>query len=714
MKKAAYFLFLTALLSGCLPEGGTGEGAAVQTGKGDEPSVTARKVPGMVAEATNVIKVLCPEPIYSRISADFAAKFPRQHLTRGKLDDEVARRALDLYLGSLDYDHTYFLASDIEEFGKQVSTFDDKLRAGDIVIAYEIFETFKKRVRDRFQYVKKALDKGFIFSKEESYGWKRRDAPWPANKAEQDELWRKKIKNEFLGRKIALEFTPRDDKEAEEDDSLLLDPMEWVLQRYTQYLGVLEDHDAVWVFEKYMRAFAQAYDPHSDYMSPNAVEDFDIEMKLSLTGIGAALKAEDGAAKIVRIIPGGPAERDGRLKRDDKIIGVGQGDDELVDTRHWPLYKAVRIIRGPKGSEVVLVIMPASGGATTKIRLTRDEVKLEDQAATSRTQTIKGPNGKDLKFGVVSLPAFYADLRGKSRGATDYRSASRDVEKILNNMKKENISGLVLDLRNNGGGSLLEAIDMAGLFIDYGPVVQVKERGITTLSDDDPRVVYGGPMIVLVNRLSASASEILAGALKDYGRAVVVGDSQTHGKGTVQSVVRLHRLHKKFGSLRVTTASFYRVAGGSTQRKGVASDIVIPSAFDTMEVSEEYLPYALPWSRTLPVRFRRVGDLDMLIKKLITNSETRRTDDPRFAARNELLKRLTAVQKAKEISLNLKQRRVRATEERELRELQEQDAVTGDGEEKSDGDLILQESLKILADMISINLGSQQNAAASE
>lgn len=657
---------------------------------------------------------LNPPPLYARIATLFARQFPRHHLTRSSLDDPIARRAWTNYLDSLDFRHVYFLQSDISEFEAEQTTLDDRLEQGEMRFAYRVFAVFKKRLKDRYDYVCRLLDKGFDLGKQETYRWKREGAPWPADRAEWDDLWRRKIKNEYVlivvNRELAAEARARGESGEDDDPDAGRPPDEVIRKRYKQMLTVMEDSDEEWVLQKYLTAFAHAYDPHSGYMSSSNVEDFNIEMKLSLVGIGALLRAEDGAAKIVRLIPGGPADRDQReksLQPGDKIIEVAQGDGEPVDIRHQPLYKVVRLIRGEKGTRVVLTVIPASdptGSITKKVDLIRDEVKLEEQAASSRIVDGEDLYGNRLKLGIITLPAFYANMNVRFIAHPDYRSAAYDVEKELDSMKAKGVQGVLVDLRNNGGGALNEAIKMTGLFIGTGPVVQVAERHRRrTLYDRDPSVAYAGPLVVLVNRFSASASEIVAGALQDYGRAVIVGDTKTHGKGTVQSLVKLG-LNRRLGSAKITTASYYRVSGGSTQLKGIAADIVLPSPFDAMELGEESLPNAIAWSTISPAPFFPVADLDDTISGLRRKSETRRRQAEDFVAYRQLLDRVKGLQDVDELPLAIDDRRALARTEKEIADLR-RDLAPGSrfGEEidhRHEADPVLRESLNILEDLI--------------
>jgi carboxyl-terminal processing protease len=645
-----------------------------------------------------------------RIATRVADRLPHIHLNRDNFNDEIATNALALFIDSLDYDHTFFLASDIAGFQSQATNLDDQVAAGDTSFAQVVFAIFKNRVTNRVAYVNQLLDKGIDTDTAETYRWKRETAPWPAGQAEWDDLWRKKVKNDYVARLAAIE-AGENDTETEGTNVVaktakILSPIEFVRERYKQYQLLIESNlDNEALLQRYLSAFTHSYDPHSDYLSPRGVEDFDINMSLSLVGIGATLRSEDGMAKIMQLIAGGPAEQDGRLQAGDKIIAVAQGDKEPVSILYWPLSKAVRIIRGEKGTKVVLTVIPAddaTGTRTKTIDLIRDEVKLEAQAAKGTVREFKEPNGASYRVGVLTLPEFYANFEAARNGDATARRASTDVHRILNEFATNHLDGVILDLRNNGGGSLTEAIDIAGLFISAGPIVQVREqRGISVLPDGDPDIAYGGPLVVLVNRLSASASEIVAAALQDYGRAVIVGDSKTHGKGTVQTVYPLSRLTEDLGSLKVTTASFYRIAGGSTQLKGVVPDVILPSLYDALEIGEEYLPHALPWSQVRSAYYRPwTESVKPAIPGLQKNSATRMTGNPTFttflARRDQIRKRM----ETPEVSLKVSDRVGEIVSEKELEKLQDETMVS----KKADkDDPILAETLNILADLVDAN-----------
>ena len=686
-----------------------------------------------------------PEPYFSQVAERFSRRFPQEHLTQAPMDDAVSARAWTNYITSLDPDHVYFLASDTNKFSADIKNLDDQLDKGDLSFAYNVFAVFKLRVKDRYEYTGKLLDAGFDLDKQETYKWRRKDAPWPKDEDKWNEIWRQRIKSEYVQRVVAKELggtnttaltvnegsenflknLAKNGTEKQESGAVQLSsaqtnkdsvklstnsvppvvvsPAEAIRKEYKQYLTTKEDADSTWILEKYLSSFAHAYDPHSDYMSADSTEDFDIEMKLSLVGIGALLSSdEDGAAKVERIIPGGPADldkRDIRLKPGDRIIMVGEGDEPPVDIRHLPLRKIVEHIRGEKGSKVVLVVVPASdvtGSTQKRVDLMRNDVRLEDQAASWKPYEIKGGDGITRKLGVITLPTFYADMQQGSIRESDYRSCCSDVERLLGEMKATNVVGILIDLRNNGGGSLAEVVKMTGLFVHNGPVVQVKQMHSPRriLSDDNSGIRYNGPLVVLVNRLSASASEILAGALQDYGRAVIVGDSKTHGKGTVQTVLPLGR-DPKYGTIKITTSMYYRISGGSTQLKGVVPDIVVPSAYDCLELGEEFETNRMEWARIEPVPYQADTNMPSIISILAGKSEKRRAADPRFAAHAKLLDRLRMLNKTEELPLDLAARKKMAETEKDLSKLGEEINEPDENENKDNpnNDLVLSEGV---------------------
>ena len=677
--------------------------------------------------------VLVQPDYYSDVASIFAKKFPGEHLIPQPLDDAVSSKSWTNYLQSLDYEHLYFLNSDVQSLSRDKTLLDNRLFEGNLSFAYNVYEIFLQRVGERVAYIEELLEDGFNLNKKETYHWKRKDADWPADLGAQNEIWRQKIKNEYLQRVVAQELgkeekaaagadTEEENVEKPETTNAVVSTEEYITKRYKQFLMTLQDNDAEWVLQKYLSSFAHAYDPHSAYMSASSTEDFDIEMKLSLVGIGALLRAEDGAAKIVRLIPGGPADEDkseGKLRPGDKIIAVGQGDDPLVDILHWPLYKVVRLIRGKKNSKVVLSVIPASDPTGTSIKsvvLIRDEVKLEEQAAKSEIHEVEAGDGTKHKLGVIDLPAFYANMKAKIFDAGDYRRCSEDVRLLLEGLKKDGVDGIILDLRSNGGGSLLEAIRLTGLFIGSGPVVQVKEQaGLRLLPDRNPHVTYDGPLIILVNRLSASASEIVAAALQDYGRAIVVGDSRTHGKGTVQTILPLGR-DRRLGSIKITCSLFYRVNGKSTQKEGVTPDVIIPSALDYLDIGEDVLPNAVEGSLVQSAFYRKEGHVGKWGDKLAAKSKTRQEKNQRFAAYSQLVSRIREINETEAVSLNLSERKEQARAERELKDLEKEVGEEGMGEDDEDDrpDMVLEESLSILSDLVSLNASQAARTVSTD
>jgi carboxyl-terminal processing protease len=675
--------------------------------------------------AGNGDKQPVPQTHYGEVAQKVARMLPATHLLQMPLNDEISQKAWTNLITSFDFDRSYFLQGDIDAFSGMQTQIDDAVKAGDVSFPFEVYRVFRARIEERYVFVTNLLDKGFTFTEDESYTWKRKDAPWSATQEAQDELWRKRIKNEILVQRIGRELdqAAASNKVAAATNAVppvadggtnappVLSPSENIAKRYKQLMIVIQDMDEEAVLQRYLSAVAMAYDPHSDYMSPMRKEDFDIDMNLSLFGIGAQLRAEDGTAMIMEIIPGGPADRDKRairLTKGDKIIGVGQGNGEIEDIVHLPLNKTVRKIRGKKGTKVVLSAIPASdpSGTTTKIiDLVRDEVRLEEQAATGRVVRVTLPDGSERKLGVVKLPTFYGTM-DKRPNQPGYRSATLDIAKQLAAFNGENVAGLILDLRNNGGGSLREAVSLTGLFVRSGPVVQVREArqiAVLPVPNMDSAMAFRKPMVVLINRTSASASEIVAGALQDYGRAVLVGDSQSHGKGTVQTVMPLGA--EKLGSMKVTTASFYRITGSSTQRKGVASDIVIPSTLDGIDIGEDKLPGALPWTQIEPALYIPVADAAKAVPQLREQSAKRLAANARYVRYCTLVRHVQEVYEKKDVPLEIEARRKLMKAENEMRKLEdeEEDAPRADGKED---DVVLDEAFNILSDLVTLSGGA--------
>ncbi len=664
-----------------------------------------------------------PQPHYGEVAKKVSQLLQDKHLLQVDLNDDISAKAWTNLIVSFDFDRSYFLRSDIEAFESMRLNIDDAVKKGDVAFPYEVYRVFRERIEDRYQFVTNLLGRGFSLDQDESFIWKRKDAPWPNDRGEQDELWRKRIKNEYLVQEIGRELdmaaatnktSAAEKPKAEDAQATAAKPVltheENITKRYRQLMIVVQDIDEEAVLQRYLSAIATAYDPHSEYMSPMRKEDFDIDMNLSLCGIGAQLRSEDGMALISEVITGGPADRDKRpirLVKGDKIIGVAQGNGPIEDIVHLPLNKAVRKIRGEKGTKVVLSVIPASdpSGTTTKtVDLMRDEVRLEEQAATGRVARVSMPDGSSRKVGVVRLPTFYGTM-DKRPSQVGFRSATFDIAKLLASFNSENVAGMVLDLRNNGGGSLREAITLVGLFIRSGPVVQVREtRKIVVLPvpNMDPAVAFRKPMVVLVNRASASASEIVAAALHDYGRAVLVGDSQSHGKGTVQTVIPLGSA--KYGSVKLTTASFYRINGASTQRKGIGADIVIPSTLEGLDIGEDKLPGALPWTQVQGALYIPVSDVAKFVPALKEKSALRLAGNERYKRYCALVRHVKDVNAKKEVPLEINARRALIKAEDEMRKIEdnEEEGVRKNGTED---DVVLDEALNILADLVDISGG---------
>lgn len=546
----------------------------------------------------------------------------RYHYRKVNLDDAFARSVLDNYLKALDPGRSFFIARDVDRFNSGARRLDDNLRRGELDAAFDIFRVYRMRVDERVAYALQLLDRDFDFTVDETYVFDRSKSPWAKDDAELNEIWRQRVKNDFLSLRIA-------GKTDGEIRDRLRQRYDGLARRIQQFTG--DD-----VFQTFMNAYTETLEPHTSYMSPATSENFDISMKLSLEGIGAVLRSDNEFTVIQRTIPGGPARESGQVFSGDRILGVGQGlDGRIEDVVGWRLQDVVDRIRGPKGSVVRLQLLPQSAlsnGKPREVSLVRNEIKLEDQAAKSFVID-RMPNAPGVRIGVIELPAFYRDFEAETRGKNDFRSTTRDVRRLVAELTGQGVDGIVIDLRGNGGGSLAEATALTGLFIDTGPVVQVKDAfgKVEVERDPEPGVAYQGPLAVLVDRDSASASEIFAGAIQDYGRGLVIGEP-TFGKGTVQTLVDLNRYvpgdASDLGRLRLTMAEFFRVSGGSTQLKGVEPDIRFPSADDISEYGERSLSNPLPWARIEAADYRRFGSSNPA--NLSRQSASRVARDPGF------------------------------------------------------------------------------------
>ncbi|WP_177336455.1 MULTISPECIES: carboxy terminal-processing peptidase [unclassified Pseudomonas] len=635
----------------------------------------------------------------------------RHHYSKPPLDDARSVIIYDSYLKLLDPSRSYFMASDIAEFDKWKTQFDDFLKSGDLNAGFTIYKRYLDRVKARLDFALAELNKGvdkIDFTAKETLLIDRKDAPWLKNTAELDDLWRKRVKDEVLRQKIA----GKDSKQIQET----------LTKRYKNQLARLDQTRAEDIFQAYINTFAMSYDPHTNYLSPDNAENFDINMSLSLEGIGAVLQSDNDQVKVVRLVPAGPADKTKQVAPADKIIGVAQGNKEMVDVVGWRLDEVVKLIRGPKGTVVRLEVIPASNAPndqTSKVvPITREAVKLEDQAVKKSVLNLK-QDGKDYKLGVIEIPAFYLDFKAFRAGDPDYKSTTRDVKKLLTELQKDKVDGVVIDLRNNGGGSLQEATELTSLFIDKGPTVLVRNADgrVDVLEDENPGAFYKGPMALLVNRLSASASEIFAGAMQDYHRALIIG-GQTFGKGTVQTIQPLNH-----GELKLTLAKFYRVSGQSTQHQGVLPDIDYPSIIDTKEIGESALPEAMPWDTIRAAIKPAVDPFKPYISQLKSEHDVRSAKDAEFVFIRDKLALAQKLMAEKTVSLNEADRRAqhadieakqlvmenirrKAKGEEPLKELkkEDEDAIAAEPDKtKPEDDAYLSETGRILLDYLKLN-----------
>ncbi|POG06160.1 peptidase S41 [Pseudomonas putida] len=661
------------------------------------------------AAAANKWDSLQPDRDEIVASLNVVELLKRHHYSKPPLDDARSVIIYDSYIKLLDPARSYFTAADIAEFDKWKTQFDDFLKSGNLDPGFTIYKRYLDRVKQRLDFALGELAKGvdkMDFTTHETLLIDRKDAPWEKDQAALDDLWRKRVKDEVLRQKIA----GKEPKQIQET----------LTKRYKNQLARLDQTRAEDIFQAYINTFAQSYDPHTNYLSPDNAENFDINMSLSLEGIGAVLQSDNDQVKIVRLVPAGPAAKTKQVAPADKIIGVAQGNKEMVDVVGWRLDEVVKLIRGPKGSVVRLEVIPANNAPsdqTSKIvSITREAVKLEEQAAKKSVLKLK-QDGRDYKLGIIEIPAFYLDFKAYRAGDPDYKSTTRDVKKLLTELQKEKVDGVVIDLRNNGGGSLQEATELTSLFIEKGPTVLVRNSDgrVDVLEDENPGAFYKGPMALLVNRLSASASEIFAGAMQDYHRALIIG-GQTFGKGTVQTIQPLNH-----GELKLTLAKFYRVSGQSTQHQGVLPDIDYPSIIDTKEIGESALPEAMPWDTIRPVVKPAVDPFKPFLTDLKAKHNARSAKDAEFTYIRDRLALTQKLMDEKTVSLNEQERRARhddveakqlamenirrkAKGEEPLKELKkvDEDALPEeDDKTKPEDDAYLAETGRILIDYLS-------------
>jgi len=660
---------------------------------------TAR-APSQVASATQAD--LGQTERQAKVARLVGSMFERSHYRQAPINDPVSSLVLDRYVESLDGNRSYFLASDVAEFERYRYQLDDAVSTGKLDAAFAIYNRFQVRNLERMAFALESLKKEPDFTLDESFAFDREDAPWATSTAELDELWRMRVKNDALSLMLADKTWP--------------ETREVLQKRYERAAKRSEQVTSDDVFENFMNAFAHVFDPHSSYFSPRNSEEYRIQMSLSYEGIGASLQVVDDFVTVMEILPGGSAQESGELKATDRILAVGQGKDgELVDVVGWRLDDVVQLIRGPGGSSVRLQVQSggaAPGAAERKVVLPRKKITLEAQAAKKDLKKIKRGD-RELRIGVITVPSFYQDFNARSSGDEDYRSTTRDVRRLIEEFDSEGgVDGLVLDLRENGGGHLSEAIGLVNLFVAKGPVVQLRETGgrVEVLESEDQGVAYSGPLTILVDRFSASASEIFAAAMQDYGRGVVIGQ-ETYGKGSVQNLYPLDRYalgqDPGYGQLTVTIGMYYRVTGDSTQNRGVQPDISLPSAISVEDVGESSRESSLPWNRIRTSTFKPEGSLTPLLAELRRDHDARVAGDADFRYAQAEIAAFESMRSEKSVSLNLEQRkadRERRTQEQLARENARRSAhgeppLKSVDEIKDPPDAILAEAAQITADL---------------
>ncbi len=638
----------------------------------------------------------------------FATQFlSYHHYQKFNLNDDFSSKVWDNFLKEVDGGKSYFTQDDIESFEKYRYSIDEDLLEGDLTAPFEVFNLFRKKYKERHEFIMKLLDKPFDFSKDEYYETDRDKAKWAKSKAELDDLWTKIVKSQVLDLKLSGS-----------KDSATVATLK---DRYKRWEGRIAKWRSEDVFQGFMNAFAETIDPHTNYMIPSTAAQFNIEMSQSVEGIGASLRNEGDYVMIAEIIPGGPLFKSGKATKNDRIVAVSQGENGAwQDIVGWLTDDAVKLIRGTKGTVVRIKLLPGdapAGSPTKELVLVREKVKLEEAVAKSKIIPLK-KDGKEYQLGVIDIPMFYRDFEGARRGG-DYQSTTKDVKRFLTEFKAKNVDGVLIDLRNNGGGSLTEAINLTGLFITKGPVVQRKDNNgsIDVESDTDPELVYNGPLLILQNRFSASASEIFAGAIQDYKRGIIVGE-QSFGKGTVQQLVDLDQFlsapktastdkkntagfdqKEKYGQLKLTTEKFYRITGNSTQRKGVAADIQLPTPLDPEEMGESSQESALPYDQIRTSSFEKTNTVtEALLEKLRANYQVRLKTDAEMKQLTEDLDEYKKIKNLTIVSLNEAKRK----KEREENEKRRKSVNKLSGDDNKDNDLLLLESERILADLIAV------------
>ena len=619
------------------------------------------------ATAAFPLLLLCTLPLHSwavieptdserETVVEMIEQLEQRHYAKHRYDDELSSAHLDSYIDSLDGAKMFFMESDLKDFEQYRLVMDDQLHEGNLEIGFLIFNRFQERLESRMESVIETLPDqvaAMDFSVDESFPIELDEWEWADSQKELDDRWRKRLKNEVLGLRLA-------EKPQEE----IVPTLE---KRYKNQLKRVRQYNSQDVFQIYANALTELYDPHTNYLSPRRSENFNINMSLSLEGIGAVLQQEDEYTKVSSLVAAGPADKQGELKPADRIVGVGQGEDgPIEDVVGWRLDEVVELIRGPKDSTVRLEVIPAKSKAADAhkvITIVRNKVKLEEQSAQKKVLEVLDGD-KKIKVGVIDIPAFYIDFDAMRRGEDDYKSTTRDVRRLLEELQEEGVEGIVIDLRNNGGGSLQEANDLTGLFIEYGPTVQIRHSSRRVWRDGKrlKTTYYDGPLVVLINRLSASASEIFAGAIQDYQRGLIVGD-RSFGKGTVQTLIPLTE-----GQLKITESKFYRISGDSTQHRGVEPDVVFPSIYDAEEIGESSLDHALNWDQINPVRHHRYNDLSTVVPQVTAMYVERSAGNPDFVYLEDQVRMARQASEITQLPLNEKARIA-------LRESQEEKAL---------------------------------------
>ena len=581
-------------------------------GRAEQPPTAVASTPAAAAK---------PGPNDRQITLAVRSYLEREHFLRRPIDDEIARRWFSIFLEALDPMKVYFLKGDVDGFMQRRDSLDDLVKRGDVGFAYDVFNRFLERVDSRLPLIEKLLNTPQDFTKPETMVIDRELTTWAASEAEAEDNWRKRIKYDLLVQK--MEKTPPE----EAKDKLL--------RRYRSFAKRMHQMTADELLETYLSSLTSSLDPHTSFMSPGTLENFEIGMRLQLDGIGASLKGEDGYTTVAELVPGGAADKDGRLQKKDRVVGVGQGSDgEIVDVVDMNLNEVVKLIRGKRGTIVRLKVVPVGQTVPKIYDITRAKIELKDSEARGEViEDGRKPDGTPYRIGVINLPSFYMDMAGARQGHAEYKSSTRDTKRLLDEFRQKGVDCVVLDLRNNGGGSLPESISLTGLFIDTGPVVQIKDadKRVQQYDDVDPGVSWEGPLVVLTNKFSASASEIVAGAIQDYRRGLVIGDSATHGKGTVQSLLDLGRqLFQRLpnapslGAIKITMQQFYRPSGKSTQLEGVKSDVELPSITTHLPVGESDLDHAISFDKVPPATFQSSGRVsDDVVKTLRDRSSAR-------------------------------------------------------------------------------------------